>query len=460
MFNRSCGARVVGGAVLLTGIVAGSGAAHADSLRFSDFTPLETSAGPTADESQPITFGNPAFRQRSIASRSEQLQKGQPNSGVWDMNTVNETGPHKGRYLFTPFESDRSGIQRTDLRTDETETIWYSPAPEEHVRWDASYWTPWGTYVTAEEEWCTDAEGCETNPYGRFFELTNPLSADSVTEASGEAGDVVHRNVIPRVSHEGVQFDSDLNMYFIDEVNGGSLYRYTPSAGWGEIEAGRAGYFEAGQTSVLRVGDGTRPNAAGDYTWVPITDPRGDALPGALTITDPNGVTSVDGRNTTDLPQFKGSDYQRPEDLQLQTVNGVERLYMATTTTNEVYALDLRSQEISVFADRATTDLSEGGQVGDELTSPDNLALDSEGNVYVVEDQPGGAAGDVWFARDLNRDGDLADADEGLGRWASNGTPGSELSGLYFDPTNKRRAWVNIQHPASENDRVIEITLP
>jgi uncharacterized protein len=460
MFNRSRVARVAGGAALLTGLVAGSGAAHADSLRFSDFTPLETSAGPTADESQPITFGNPAFQQRSIASRFEQLEKGQPNSGVWDMNTVNETGPDKGRYLFTPFESDQSGIQRTDLRTDETETIWYSPAPEEYVRWDASYWTPWGTYVTAEEEWCTDADGCESNPYGRFFELTNPLTADSVTETGGEAGDVEHRNVVPRVSHEGVQFDRDLNMYFIDEVNGGSLYRYTPSATWGEIAAGRAGYFDAGQTSVLRVGDGTTPNAEGDYTWVPITDGQGDALPGALTITDPNGVTSVDGRNTTDLPQFKGTDYQRPEDLQLQTENGVERLYMATTTTNEVYALDLRSQEISVFADRTTTDLSELGEVGDELTSPDNLAIDHEGNIYVVEDQPGGAAGDVWFARDVNRDGDLTDPDEGLGRWASNGTPGSELTGLYFDPTDKRRAWVNIQHPASENDRVIEITLP
>jgi len=55
-------------------------------------------------------------------------------------------------------------------------------------------------------------------------------------------------------------------------------------------------------------------------------------------------------------------------------------------------------------------------------------------------------------------DGDLTDAGEGLGRWASNGTLGSEFTGLYFDPTDKRRAWVNIQHPASGNDRVIEIT--
>jgi uncharacterized protein len=35
---------------------------------------------------------------------------------------------------------------------------------------------------------------------------------------------------------------------------------------------------------------------------------------------------------------------------------------------------------------------------------------------------------------------------------------GSEFTGLYFDPADKRRAWVNLQHPASGVDRTIEIT--
>lgn len=449
---------LAGSAVAAIGL-ATSGVAYADGVRFSDFTPLTASSGPAADEASPITFGNPSFEQRSIASVDEQLAAGEPNTGVWDMNTVNETGRHKGRYLFTPFESGQAGIQRTDLETGETETLFIAEEPGDQVRWDASYWTPWGTYVTAEEEWCSAAAGCTTNPYGRFFELTNPLTADSVT-AGGEPAVVEHRNVIPRVSHEGVQFDRDRNMYFVDELNGGSLYRYTSAASWGEIRSGRAGYFDAGQTSVLRVGDGTTPNATGAYTWVPITDEEGNALPGGLTITDPNGVTSVDGRNTTDLTAFKGTDYQRPEDLQLQVRHGVERLYMATTTTNEVYVLDLAGRHISVFADRATTDLATAGPVGAALASPDNLAVDHDGNVYVVEDRNGGVDDDVWFARDLNLDGDLVDAGEGIGRWASNGTPGSEFTGLYFDPTDKRRAWVNIQHPDSGNDRVMEITIP
>ena len=56
------------GGVLITGtIVTGDG------TRFSDFTPLGSSAGPAADESRPITFGNAVFEQRSIVDRASQL---------------------------------------------------------------------------------------------------------------------------------------------------------------------------------------------------------------------------------------------------------------------------------------------------------------------------------------------------------------------------------------------------
>ena len=138
----------------------------------------------------------------------------------------------------------------------------------------------------------------------------------------------------------------------------------------------------------------------------------------------------------------------------------MERLYVTTTTTNETYVLDLARQSVSVFADRETTDLATGLPVGAAYASPDNLAMDHEGNIYIIEDRNGGVDNDIWFARDFNQDGDLTDPGEGIGRWASNGTVGSEFTGLYFDPTDKRRAWVNIQHPASRNDRTIEITIP
>jgi secreted PhoX family phosphatase len=435
-------------------------------VRFSDFTPLASSAGPipvgSGGEATPITFGNPFFEQRSIADRNTQLALGIPNSGNFDMLTYNETGPHKGRYLFTVFETGQSGVQRTDLWTGQTDTIWQSPVALGHVAFDASYWTPWGTFITAEESWETAAAG-STSPYGRLFELKNPIGATAilnpVTPASNVNAEFVHQNVIPRTSHEGIQFDKAGNMYFIDELNGGNLYKFTSAASMGAVMSG-ADYFAAGETSVLRVGDGNTPNATGAYTWVPFTDDTGAGLPGALTITDVNGVRSVDARNTTNLAAFKGTDYQRPEDMQIKVVNGREYLYVATTTTNEVYVLDLAARRIAVFASRTTVDLATGLPVGGALASPDNLAIDHEGNIYIVEDRNGGVDDDIWFAYDANHDGDLLDAGEGLARWASNGTQGSEFTGLYFDPRNKRRAWVNIQHPASGNDRTIEITIP
>jgi len=445
------------GSLLLAGTVL-----LANGIRFSDFTPLASSAGPTGNEAAPITFGNPSFEQWSIASRSVQLALGKPNSGSWDMNTVNETGPHKGRYLFTVFETGQSGVQRHDLESGLTDTVWYSPTSGNAVSFDACFWTPWGTLITAEESWETVAAG-STSPYGRLFELKNPLDAPGITlpltPTSNSGADFVHQNIVPRTSHEGIQFDKEGNMYFIDELGGGNVYKFTTAANYGKVLGGVADYFAAGQTFVLRVGDGSVANAVGGFTWVPITNKWGAALPGAITITDTRGVTSVDARNTTNLAAFKGTDYQRPEDMQIQTVNNVEFLYMTTTTTNEIYAINLSDEKISIFANRDTIDLATGLAVGAGLTSPDNLAIDHDGNIYIIEDRNGAVDDDIWFAVDLNKDGDLLDEGEGIGRWASNGTPGSEFTGLYFDPTNKRRAWVNIQHPSSGNDRTIEITI-
>lgn len=425
--------------------------ANAANTLFDSFTPLPSSAGPAANEASPILLSSPNFTQTSIIDRSTQLANGQFNSGNFDMITTNETGPQAGRYLFTVFETDQAGIMRHDLQTGLTQTIWASPdkapAANSAVAFDASYWTPWGSHITAEESW-----GSQPQPYGRLFEVKNPLAANGLAN-------VVHQNVIPRTSHEGIEFDGAGNMYFVDELNGGSLYRYTTAANMADVIAGTADYFAAGTTSVLRVGDGTTANATGGFSWVDFTDATGQGLFGAVTVTDPNGIQSVDARATTDVAAFKGTDYQRPEDIDLQiNANGDELLYMATTTTNEVYAVNLTDGVISVFANQSTLDLATGAAVGSSLRSPDNLAIDAEGNLYIVEDRNGGSDDDIWFAKDLNHDGDLSDAGEGLARWASNGTVGSEFTGLYFDPFDPNRAWVNIQHPASGNDRMFELT--
>jgi secreted PhoX family phosphatase len=112
---------------------------------------------------------------------------------------------------------------------------------------------------------------------------------------------------------------------------------------------------------------------------------------------------------------------------------------------------------VKLFVSPQSIDLATGAAVGGGLRNADNVAIDHEGNIYVIEDRNGGSDDDIWFAVDLNRDGDTADPGEGIGRWATNGTVGSEFTGLYFDLRKPNVAYVNIQHPQSGVDRTIEI---
>lgn len=425
-----------------------AGSAQAASTYFDNFTPLAASAGPTANEAFPITLSSPFFSQKNLADRTTQnsLVPGS-NSGAWDMITANETGADAGRYLFMPFETGTGGVQRVDLWNSNynTRTVTIvAPGSQGFVAGDASRWTPWGGYLTAEESWGTGSNK------GRLFEVTN------ATTAGANGGNFIQRNVIPRVSHEGLAFDNAKSMYFIDELNGGSIYKYVsanPNAGTGDD------YFNKGQTFVAKVNGGSNANAVGAIQWEAITTASGTPLAAtaANMLNLGGGNFAMDGRAAANT--VGGTDYQRPEDLETQTLaNGDELLYIATTTTHEVYTFNLTTGVAAVFADRNTIDLATGMAVGSALTNPDNLAIDSEGNMYIIEDRNGGVDDDIWFAKDINHDGDLLDAGEGLARWASNGTLGSEFTGLYFDKFDPNVAYVNIQHPDSGVDRLIQIS--
>ena len=433
--------------------------ALAASSNFSNFTPLAASAGPVslAGEVAPLTLSSANFSQRSIADRTTQntLVPGS-NSGSWDMIDTNRTGPDAGRYLFMPFETGTAGVQRVDLWNNDynTRTVTIvAPGTQGFVSGDASRWTPWGGYVTAEESWGTGSSK------GRLFEVTN------ATTATANGGNFVQRSIIPRVSHEGLAFDSAKAMYFVDELNGGAVYKFVssnPNATNGND------YFASGQSFALRVGAGGQFEGTsgapivGASSWIAITNATGGAIAGVSTVL---GDGTIDGRATADHASVLSSGFNRPEDLEIQTVGGTQRLYFTTTDsgasnggTSRVYNLDVATGEVKLFVDTNTIDLATGQKVGAGLKNADNLAIDADGNIYIIEDRNGGVDNDVWFARDLNKDGDLLDDGEGIGRWVSNGTPGSETTGLFFSLTDPNKAYINIQHPNSGVDRLIEIS--
>lgn len=416
--------------------LAASQAPAADNTYFDNFTPL-TSSVPAGSlpEATPLVLSSPNFSQKTLFANDLGARNGGVRLGDnWDMNTVNETGPDAGRYLFHPYETGMGGVFRGDLTTGMAVSI--VPEGTQGFRsGDASRWTPWGTYITAEESWGTGST------HGRLFEVTNPLA---------EPGSVnfVQRNIIPRVSHEGLTFDAQGNLYFIDEVNGGALYKYTSQT------PNTSTFFDAGQTFVLKTAGGNNERATGMAVWEPITDTSGIPLD-FTNVVNGGGTLAIDGRAAADA--FGATVYNRPEDLEIQTLaDGSQMLYMVTTTNDEVYSIrltDATNAVVNRFVSQDTIDQATGAAVGGVFNDPDNLAIDANGNIYVVEDQPAGVA-DIWFAMDADRDG----VAESVGRWATMSTEGAEPTGLYFDPFDPNVAYVNIQHTGSDIDRTILIS--
>ena len=205
----------------------------------------------------------------------------------------------------------------------------------------------------------------------------------------------------------------------------GAIYRFVPS---------NAADLSSGQLFVLKdlsADDGSQVGAA---EWVPLTDVNGIVL---ANISNP----AVDARAAADDVEAK---YSGIEHLQLaQLANGNDVLYAASSIDQRVLSIELAEQPVvRDFVTRETVDLSSGLPVGANLESPDGLAMDADGRIYIVEDE---APGDVWAAVDDDGDG----VAEGIGRWASLSTPGTEPSGLYFSPFDPNVAYINVMHPDS-----------
>lgn len=437
-------------------------AASASAQTAPYFVPLTQSApvvAPNAVEELNAPWVAPAgISQTNLTSMDEiegdpsQSVGSAPNAGtsrsMWDMSAFDPTG----RFVFIPHESPWSaGLSRYDRELDESTLLWAGDGQGASEIWTNDYgafdpatFTPNCT-VLAGEEWTAE---------GRIIETLNPFAAKDDIQ-------IRELDSIANTAHEGLRFSADAGtLYFVDEWNSGSIYKLVltdPS----DLSAG-------GQTFVLVV-DAFAGDAAANYneavnvgqprtgaaTWVPITDASGNALTTADPFmngptTDPRtDPTARGGRPAAD--EVNGTPYGRPEDMEMgRLANGNEVMFFAATSETTVYSVEMlpgNTATVRVFASGGTPkNVGFPGTTG-TLGSPDNLATDPLGNVYIIEDAPNGSStgGDVWFVRDVDDNGE----GESLDHFLSIRVDGSEATGMEWSPVKPFEFVINVQHPDS-----------
>ena len=369
-------------------------------------------------------------------------------ASMWDMVAYDETG----EYIFIPHETAvGAGATRYSVENDTAEVIFAGNLGGAEGDWssdwgafDPSTFTPNGSLMLG-EEWSGE---------GKIMEILNPKAA---------VEDIEYRELesIANVSHEGLRFSADGNtLYYVDEWNSGSLYK---------IDFTTPGDYTSGQTFVLSVdafngvasdlwSDASNSGATrtGAATWIPLTDVDGNPV----TLVDPfaNGPTN-DPRSNDDTrggrpaaDEVGATPYGRPEDMEVGTLaNGNEVVYFAATSERTIYSVEILSSTeayVREFASDANTPKNLGfPETTAELNSPDNLAQDALGNIYIIEDAPNRSdrGGDIWFVRDVDSDG----VAESVDHFLSISADGAEATGMIFNPVNPTEFVVAVQHPDS-----------
>ena len=362
-------------------------------------------------------------------------------ASMTDMSAFDPTG----RYIFLPHEVQYgAGLTRYDRKTDKAVNLFKGDMGGANGDWindfgalDPATWTPKNTLLLG-EEW---------SGQGRLFEVTNPMA----DVENGEAVIVTELESVPNVSHEGLRFNhAGTALYFVDEDRSGSIYKFVPKIK-GDYSKGQSFVLKVeGYTGSASANAGAYPNhnpaeRTGMATWVAITDTNGVALTNA----DPFDNFSRGGRLAAD--ELNGTPYRRPEDVEVGYLkNGHEVLYFTATEELAAYAVEelgYGKAMVRLFADESTLKNVGHAATTGHINSPDNLAQDALGNIYMVEDWPNGdnVGGDIWFLRDTDNDG----VAESVDHFMSLQVKGAENTGMIFNPANPTEFIVNVQHPES-----------
>lgn len=359
-----------------------------------------------------------------------------------DMNTVNETQKHAGRYLYRTHEvrggamgSDGNSLRIdghsggavsvVDLRTGEAKEV---VGRDDWEALDGIVWTPWHTLLFAEETITS------LRPDPQAPQATSGL----VYEMKLKAGDPTTMEtvtVLPKLgslAHEGLEIDEEGNVYVIDEDKKGSIYKFVPTT-YGDLSDGQlyALKVDAGKT-------GAAQWLALDMDQVQISARVAATIVGA-------------------------TQFCRPEDLERIT----ETLYVALTCEDVDNAANTsgRGAVLAVSLDETPSvkyvvAAGKNAPIENQATNAtgfakvDNLASGPDGKLWMVEDND---FSDIWVYDPASKDANNDGYQDGVHLFASLKDKSAEGTGIYFgkDP---HTLFVNVQHSGTGNDKTMAIT--
>ncbi|MDZ4845724.1 MAG: DUF839 domain-containing protein [Chitinophagales bacterium] len=381
--------------------------------------------------SQDVLFHLPATHAFQVLTYSGTTLGDGKTMGVWNdftgyvpINNSSENG-----YLCVNSEFVPGGVSIHDLQFNATTGLWEvtGSGAVDFSHFNCSVVsggtvancsggiTPWGTMITCEENDINFAVLCNVEGYPTFGWNIEIDPATREVKDQDNDGDPDKVWAMGLMKHENVTFaqDSITSYYGDDNETSGFVFKF--------IAANKAN-LSSGNLYVLKLDAGVTSGS-----WVQV----------------PNTSQSDRGNTVSLSSNLGGTKFDRVEDVEIGTDG---KIYFASTGQNKIFRF--QDDGISVSAFEIYVDNIEypvihaGGTKMTLFSSPDNLAFDKEGNLWVTQD---GGSNYMWVIRPNHSPS--SPAVEVFG-----GTPKDcEPTGITFTPDGKFM-FLSFQHPATSNN--------
>jgi secreted PhoX family phosphatase len=321
-------------------------------------------------------------------------------------------------YVAVNSENVPGGVTVLDVQYNETAKLW-NVSSSGKVDFPASVttWancsgtvTAWGTTVTCEEtDIAVDLNADGYKDFGWSIEI-DPATRQVKDYNNDGTPDKLW--AMGRMKHENIAIAPDnKTVYFGNETDNGYVYKFV---------CDNAQDLSSGTLYVMKISSG------GSGIWIQVPN---------TTQAERNDVVVFSG-------SVNGTIHDRVEDVE---VGPDGKIYFTVTSWGEIYRFDDTGDSIANYELYVGSGgyyvPSPGGPRYVNFGSPDNLAFDGDGNLWVQQD---GSESRIWIVRPQH-----TSANPQIEVFAN--TPkDSEPTGITFSP-DYRFLFMSIQHPATTN---------